>query len=333
MQTRAGPFHTAALCFVAHPEQNRVSNSTPGSRFSPSRSARIEPFVETIQSESTSPARVPRPPPRARRARAPRHRGGPRRWRAHPGPRAHPAGRHPGAAGPGWAALFECAPGEPVPRAALTPAHAAALGEFLAQLHAQLPATVAFEVPPLAPPAPVARTTERLEAVRAAILARPTPDEVDRWALVRTEQRLTHLRTGPRPDPAPADTRPALPHRFLHGDYHDGNVFFQAGQPAALIDWEQTRLAPRAWEIVRALHLSLGLQADLGRSFLAGYRTRQPLSHEELQAGADLYATLQERNVWTLEGVYLQGNPGPRRFVRPPPYVPFGMAWAAAGLR
>ncbi|WP_221088217.1 phosphotransferase enzyme family protein [Deinococcus aquaedulcis] len=233
----------------------------------------------------------------------------------------------------GWAALFEWAPGEPVPRAALTPAHAAALGEFLARLHAQLPATVAFEVPPLAPPAPVARALERLEAVRAAILARPTPDEVDRWALVRTEQRLTHLRTGPRPDPAPADTGPALPSRFLHGDYHDGNVFFQAGQPAALIDWEQTRLAPRAWEIVRALHLSLGLQADLGRSFLAGYRTRQPLPHEELQAGADLYATLQERNVWTLESVYLHGNPGPRRFVRPPPYVPFGTAWAAAGLR
>ncbi|PTA68162.1 phosphotransferase enzyme family protein [Deinococcus arcticus] len=228
----------------------------------------------------------------------------------------------------GWAALFEVAPGQPVPRHALTPAHAAALGTFLAQLHEQLPVSVPFEVPALAAPAAVALTIERLDAVRAAIEARPAPDEVDRWALARTRQRLAHLHTGPR-----LDTVPNLPSRFVHGDYHDGNVFFREQQPVALTDWEQTRLAPRAWEVVRTLHLSLGLSATLCRPFLAGYRTRLALPGDELQAGADLYATLQERNVWTFETVYLKGNPGPRRFIRPPPYVPFEVAWARAGLR
>ncbi|WP_157460431.1 phosphotransferase enzyme family protein [Deinococcus arboris] len=227
--------------------------------------------------------------------------------------------------GEDWAALFERAPGQPIPRADLNPQTAAALGAFLATVHDRLPPAVPLEVPLLAPPASVARTEERLNAVRAAILALPDLNTTDRWALTRLEQRLLHLRTAPLPD-----TVPDLPTRFLHGDYHDGNVLFSAGQPHALIDWEQTRLAPRAWELVRCLHLSLGLAPELCQAFLAAYRTRLPLSADEVQAGAALYATLQERNVWTLESVYLHGNPGPRAFIQPPPYVPFPVSWAQA---
>lgn len=42
-----------------------------------------------------------------------------------------------------------------------------------------------------------------------------------------------------------------------------------------------------------------------------------------LEDGTRFYATVQERNVWTYETVSLEGNPGPRRFIRPPPYVLF----------
>lgn len=227
-----------------------------------------------------------------------------------------------------WAALFEVAPGAPVARHALSPEHAAGLGVLLAGLHARLPEAVPFDVPPLAPPAGVAVTLERLLVIETAILALPHPDATDGWALDRTRQRLAHLRTSPLPEDLPT-----LPLRFVHGDFHDGNVFFQAGVPAALIDWEQPRLAPCAWEVVRALHLSLRLDPALGGAFLRAYRGDRPLPPEELQLGAALYGTLQERNVWVYESVYLRGNPGPRAFIRPPPYVPFPQAWTASGLR
>ncbi|GGR79227.1 phosphotransferase enzyme family protein [Deinococcus sedimenti] len=227
-----------------------------------------------------------------------------------------------------WAALFEVAPGARVPRPDLTPAHAAALGAFLADLHSRLPESVPFEVPALAPPASVPVTLDRLRVIEAAILALPHPDATDGWALERTRQRLAHLRAAPSPDDLPA-----LPTCFVHGDFHDGNVFFHAGVPAAVIDWEQPRLAPRAWEAVRCLHLSLRLDPVLGGAFLRAYRGHLPLLPEELRRGAELYAALQERNVWVSESVYLRGNPGPRAFIRPPPYLPFPQAWEASGLR
>lgn len=123
------------------------------------------------------------------------------------------------------------------------------------------------------------------------------------------------------------DVVPTFPFRFLHGDYHDGNVFFLRVQPTSIIDWEQTRRGPRAWEIVRTLDLSLGLQSDLCQAFLSAYRAASPLPCKEPEEGARFYATLQDRNVWTYESVYLTGNPGPRRFIRPPPYVPFLTRW------
>lgn len=226
-----------------------------------------------------------------------------------------------------WAALFPVAPGQPVPRPVLTPGHAGELGRFLAELHARLPENVPFDVQGMTL-APVSMTLDRLKAIEQAILALPAPDEVDGWALERTRQRLSHLQTSPLPDELPD-----LPLRFLHGDYHDGNVFFVEGRAGAIIDWEQPRRAPRTWEIVRALHLSLHLRPELAGPFLHAYRERLSLPADELEAGAEYYGLLQERNVWTFQSVYLDGNPGPRAFIRPPPYRPFPLDWKESGLR
>ncbi|WP_291431367.1 hypothetical protein [Deinococcus sp.] len=59
-----------------------------------------------------------------------------------------------------WAALFEVAPGAPIPRARLTLAHAGALGAFLADLHARLPRRVDFPVSGLGPPASAGATRQ-----------------------------------------------------------------------------------------------------------------------------------------------------------------------------
>ncbi|MFC6666916.1 phosphotransferase [Deinococcus radiopugnans] len=52
-----------------------------------------------------------------------------------------------GQLGCAWAALFERAPGAVIAREALTALDVERLGGFLADLHARLPQTVAFEVP------------------------------------------------------------------------------------------------------------------------------------------------------------------------------------------
>lgn len=100
----------------------------------------------------------------------------------------------------------------------------------------------------------------------------------------------------------------------------------------SVIDWELCRLAPRAWEVVRVLDYSLRLHPVLSRAFLAGYRHVLPLGTAELLDGVRLYAQLQEGNVWVFESVYINDNPGPKAFIRPPPYLPFAQAWRAAGL-
>jgi len=243
-----------------------------------------------------------------------------------PAPLPTRAGETVAASESGLLALFPVAPGEAVPRSALTTAHAAALGTFLAGVHDRLPSEVPFEVPVLRIRG-AKWAIDRLERIEAILLALPAPDEVDGWALRRTQQRLAHLRTSPLPEHAPT-----FPARFLHGDYHEGNVFFVGEGPTALIDWEQTRLAPRAWEIVRCLSLSLRLKPGLCRAFLEGYRARLPLPSAELTDGAAFYSALQEQDVWTYESVYVEGHPGPRRFIGPPPYVPFQVRWADLGL-
>lgn len=231
-----------------------------------------------------------------------------------------------GQLGCAWAALFEWAPGAVIAREALTALDAERLGGFLADLHARLPQTVAFEVPRV-DSSRGGGTRERLERIEQAILKLPHPDEADGWALERTRQRLALLRSSPQPM-----FLSAFPFRFLHGDFHDGNVFFEDGQPVSVIDWELCRLAPRAWEVARVLDYSLRLHPALSRAFLAGYRHVLPLDAAELLDGVRLYAQLQEGNVWVFESVYLEHNPGPKVFIRPPPYLPFAQAWRESGL-
>ncbi len=47
----------------------------------------------------------------------------------------------------------------------------------------------------------------------------------------------------------------ALDQQLIHGDYQDTNLFFEHGQVSAIIDWDQTYLAAREWEVVRTMHL------------------------------------------------------------------------------
>ncbi|MFD1730046.1 phosphotransferase enzyme family protein [Deinococcus malanensis] len=137
-----------------------------------------------------------------------------------------------------WAALFAQAAGAPIPRSALCMKTASALGAFLAQVHSRLPAEVPFAVPVLCASS-VEHTAQRLERIEQAILSLPVLEEIDRWALTRTRQRLAHLRSVPL-----RDVVPSFPFRFLHGDYHDGNVFFRTGSLHHLLTGSRPGVGP-----------------------------------------------------------------------------------------
>ncbi len=72
-----------------------------------------------------------------------------------------------------------------------------------------------------------------------------------------------------------------LPLQPIHGDYTETNLFFEHGTVSAIIDRDQAYLAPRAWEVIRVMHLVFEFNAGLAGPFHAAYRTVLPLTMEE----------------------------------------------------
>lgn len=82
---------------------------------------------------------------------------------------------------------------------------------------------------------------------------------------------------------------------LLHGDYHDGNLFFdEQDQVRYLFDWEKTEVAPREVELIRALlftcfsnpHNFCGTFTSqnfaLGTAFLTAYQEAYAVDHAGL---------------------------------------------------
>jgi homoserine kinase type II len=223
-------------------------------------------------------------------------------------------------------ALFPRADGTHVVRAALTPAHIAAMGGFLARLHvalADVPLETAARRDLAIDPAATLARIDRLEAI---IRARPALGEQDQWALAQLSGRRDWiLRSSPQymPDLAP------LGWQVIHGDFQETNLFFRSERVSAIIDWDQTYVASRAWEVVRTLDLSFGFAPGPGRIFLDGYRTYTQLNANELDLAAAAYALMRAHDLWIYEVIYLAGDDRPRRFVAPGPFVPLAERWAA----
>jgi homoserine kinase type II len=221
-------------------------------------------------------------------------------------------------------ALFPYAPGRQVVRAALGAAEATAMGACLAELHhglADLPAGL------LAP-----RT---LQVDRAATIA-----EIER--LVERARRgsdphdavVLHCLLGQSafveslPGNATVDLT-GLVFQPLHGDYTETNVFFQDGVVSAIIDWDQAYLAPRAWEVVRTLHLAFGFDVTLARPFLAAYRAVAPLAWGELDQAAAAYGVMRAHDTWLAQWIYDRGDDRVRRFLSGRGFVAVESQWAA----
>ncbi len=221
-------------------------------------------------------------------------------------------------------ALFPLAAGRQVSRHALGAAEAAAMGACLGQLHhvlAHLPEewrawrtfTIDRET-----------TLARIARLEATIHGRPTNDADDAAALAWLAGQRAWL------ERCPADARidlTPLAHQVIHGDYQETNLFFARGRVSAVIDWDQTYVAPRAWEVVRTLHLAFAFAPALCRPFLAAYRAALPLPLADLDRAVAAYALKVGHDLWLYEERYLRGNERVRRFIQPGGFVSPATRW------
>ena len=236
----------------------------------------------------------------------------------------------PTRSGVGWlnldgqlCALFHAATGFQVPRADLTSREATAAGEALARLHRALEPlpdlgwrryTVAYDPAAWLP---------RLDGVRRAIEGLSAPDLTDAWALERLRAQRDWLA-----DPAcPHTADLSGPRQTIHGDYHDGNLFFADQRVSGVIDWEQAAWMPRAFEAIRSAHYMFGHVPAHAAAFLNAYLSGLKMNPPELQAAALAYGVQADHNVWALEEIYLHGNARARPFIPRTPYRPFASLW------
>ena len=224
-------------------------------------------------------------------------------------------------------ALFPLAAGRQAAREKLSAEEIAAAGRCLAHIH------LAFADFPIAQARPKNLTVDLaavlavIPRIEAAIRALPIQTEVEGAALGQLAARRDWLAENRHMAEGVPERLSALPHQVVHGDFQETNLFFEGGEVNAVIDWDQCGVAPRAWEVLRALHLMLDLAPGPCRVFLAAYRGLCPLPEAELQEAAACYSVLADQNLWVYEAAYLEGNDRVRQFLTPSEFVPFAARW------
>ena len=224
-------------------------------------------------------------------------------------------------------ALFPLAEGRQVARAELREEEVAAAGRCLARIHlafADFPITQARHK---AFSFDTGATLQSLARIEEAITARPVQMHADRTAQQHLAGRREWLQERTMLDEPMQRRFDALPLQVVHGDFQQTNLFFSGGEVSAVIDWDQCGVAPRAWEVLRALHLMLDLSPGPCRIFLAAYRGLCPLPETELQEAAACYGSLADQNLWVYEALYLEGDDRVRPFLSPGKFVPFSARW------
>jgi len=195
----------------------------------------------------------------------------------------------------------------------LSPANARAMGQVLGRIHTAL---ARFPAPDAARyPAKLlwdsGRAADEMREYEAAIAAFPAQAPFDQHALASFAYRRTLLAAGVPQPAAFAD----LPAQMLHGDYHEGNLFFGPdGAVTSVIDWELASSGPRALEIVRTLDVALAATGDdpgaaqRRRAFLHAYAAEAPLTRDECLAMPELYWAYRVHSLWVYEEHYRKGS-------------------------
>lgn len=223
-------------------------------------------------------------------------------------------------------ALFPAAPGHQVARGTLTLHEMMAMGRFLGKLHQILADYPHEQVPHRSFAVDLATTLETMDTIEMAIRSRSPLNDEDTQALSQLAERRAWLVTAP---PVRMQDLSSLEQQVIHGDYQETNLFFEHGEVSAVIDWDQSYVAPRAWEVVRTLHYVCKLDRVACRTFLEAYRGVLPLTSAELEQAALAYGWMRAHDLWQYQAIYLEGNQRVRAFLQPGPFVPFAEQWAA----
>lgn len=222
------------------------------------------------------------------------------------------------------AALYYEAKGQQIPRTRLQSFHAEAAGKMLAQIHraTQNFPNHGYRVYNLS--WDLETWIEKLNKIETLISARLQRTESDHWALSRLKEQRRWLQNSF----CSHYYVPQGPSQVLHGDFHDGNLFFGKEEVSGVIDWDQSTYMPRAFEVVRAASYMFGLDPEPTQAFIAAYREIFPLSESELEDGAQGWGRRSDHYVWAVEEVYIHGNERARVFIPHRPFLPFQEMWA-----
>ena len=222
-------------------------------------------------------------------------------------------------------AVFPRASGRQFDRQEFGPTEIAAMGRCLAILHRALASFPHDRVSHRSWAVDAATTLTGIATLEDAISARPARDEVDRYVLVQLAERRAWLLTNA--GRAYVDFQ-GLDHQVIHGDYQQTNLFFDNGRVSAIIDWDQAYVAPRAWEVVRTLHLVFEFDPGPCHNFLDAYWAEAPLPLAELEVAAAAYSHVRAHDLWPYEAVYLEDNDRARGFLQPGHFVPLSQPWS-----
>ena len=223
-------------------------------------------------------------------------------------------------------ALFPRASGQQIARGQLTRADFTAMGAFLARVHAALYSFPIGQANQRDFAIDRSATLAGIAQIEAAVRALPMPSEIDRWVLRQLAGRRAWIAQ------SPLDALPdmsTLEQQIIHGDYQETNLFLQDNRVVAIIDWDQTYVASREWELARTLDLVCTFELEASRAFLDGYRADAPLDPAALDLAATAYGLMRAHDLWLYRATYLEDNQPVRKFVVPGEFVSLIDRWAA----
>lgn len=227
-----------------------------------------------------------------------------------------------------FGALYFESPGKQIAKSQLTTLHAQAAGRMLAQLHKVLEPLPDVGYRKYSLSWDKAEWVDRLQRIETAIQSRPSLIDADKWVLQRLQAQKEWMQ-----NPVCEHLYvPKYPAQVLHGDFHQGNLFFQKETVCGVIDWDQAVFMPRAFEVVRVASYMFDLQPEMTRVFLKAYLDLNPLKSDELEDGARAWGCHSDHYVWAQEEIYFNNNERARVFIPEVPFVPFHALWSKLGL-
>jgi homoserine kinase type II len=222
--------------------------------------------------------------------------------------------------------LFPKAVGSQTPRVLLEPWQLQALGKCLADLTLALENYPTRDIHQRTFQFNLETTLARLDELERYVQSFPNPGLDEAAAITQIKGRRRFLETH-----KPIASLRGLHVQVTHGDFQDTNVFFANNQLSSIIDWDQIRVVPRYFELLRTTTFLLSeLTTSTVRNFVRAFIENYPVDNNELNATVQLYSADHVYNLWLLETIYLEGNDKARVFLRgkfADSFTPFEEVW------